>query len=84
VHSASGVAFTGGQAEPVGHIWDLTCAKVSPQSKLVTKTPKFASGSAHKVNLMCAGFSPSGLLALSNSNNTEDATLKIVRPAGPK
>ena len=82
MHSACSVAFSGGQCEPFGHLWDLSCGKVSPQSKLLAKTPKFASGSVHKVNLMCAGFSSSGLLALSNSNNAEDATLKIVRPAG--
>ena len=82
VHSERGVAFTGGQCEPFGFFWDLNSTKSSPQGRLLTKTPRFASGNPNKVHLMVSVFSKSGLLTFSNSNNDEDHVLKIFRPSG--
>ncbi len=82
VHSERGVAFAGGQCEPFGFFWDLKSTKSSPQGRLLTKTPRFASGNPNKVTLMVSAFSKSGLLAFSNSNNDEDHVLKIFRPSG--
>lgn len=80
-----GVAFTGTQFEPVGHLWDILTDKVSPAGKLLTKTPKLAQymRGPGKVQIMTCAFAPSGrVLAYVNSNDADDDTLKLVWPVG--
>ena len=47
-------------------------------------TPRLASGNPNKVAVMCiaASSSASGIFAYSNSNNGDDATLKMLVPSG--
>lgn len=80
-----GVAFTGSQFEPVAHLWDVLTPKASPTGKLLVKTPKLADycRGPGKVLLMTCAFAPSGrVLAYTNSNDADDATLKLVWPVG--
>ncbi len=80
VADGAAVAFTASQNEPFGYVWDLGSSKKSAAGKMHCKTPRLASGTPSKVWVMCAAASASGLFAYSNSNNGDDATLKIVVP----
>jgi hypothetical protein len=80
VHSPSGVAFTGSWNENCAHVYDLESAKATPAAKLLGTLPKLAEG--RRVSVFLAKFAPSGLLAYGNSNDRDDATLVLVRPAG--
>ena len=79
-----GIAVTGSQAESVAHLWDLRSTKSSAKGKQVCTTPRLASGNPNKVSIMClaASSGASGIFAYSNSNNGEDATLKMLVPSG--
>ena len=56
----------------------------SPIKRASTTTPRLASGNPNKVTIMCLAASSrtSGLFAYSNSNNGDDATLKMLVPCG--
>ena len=79
-----GVALTGSQSESVMHVWDVLTPKSSPAGKLLSKTPKLADTCRPgRALLMNVAFAPSGrVLAYSNSNDADDATLKLVWPVG--
>lgn len=81
VSNKYGVALTGSR-ESVVHLWDLRSKKSSPAGKLLSTSPRLASGTASKINLMCVAASESGLFGYSNSNNDDDATLKVIVPVG--
>lgn len=84
VSDALGIAITGSQFESVAHFWDLRSTKSSAKGKQVGTTPRLASGNPNKVDIMClaASSSASGIFAYSNSNNGDDATLKMLVPSG--
>lgn len=84
VSDALGMAVTGSQHESVAHLWDLRSSKSSAKGKQVGTTPRLASGNPNKVTIMCLAASSrtSGLFAYSNSNNGDDATLKMLVPCG--
>ena len=81
VSDAYGVALTGSR-ENVVHLWDLRSKKLSPAGKLLCVSPRLASGAPSKVSLMRVAAAGSGLFAYSNSNNGDDATLKVIVPSG--
>lgn len=83
VSDSLGLAVTGSQRESVAHVWDLRSTKTSAKGKEACTTPRLAGGNPNKVNIMClAAASASGLFAYSNSNNGDDATLKLIVPSG--
>jgi hypothetical protein len=84
VSDSLGLAVTGSQWESVAHVWDLRSTKTSAKGKQVCTTPRLAAGNPNKVKIMClaASSSASCLFAQSNSNNDDDATLKLIAPCG--
>ena len=84
VSDSLGIAVTGSQFESVAHFWDLRSTKTSAKGKEICATSRLASGNPNKVNIMCvaASSSASGIFAYSNSNNGDDATLKMLVPCG--
>jgi hypothetical protein len=83
VSNKYGVALTGSR-ESVVHLWDLRSKKTSPAGKLLSVSPRLASGTPSKINLMCVAASDSGLFAYSNSNDDDDASLKVIVPVASK
>lgn len=69
------------------HFYDLESKNVTQQGKLLSRVKKLADGlRPSRADGGPAGliaFSPSGLLAYVNSNDGDDATLKIIRGVGP-
>lgn len=84
VSDALGIAVSGSQFESVAHLWDLRSTKSSAKGKQIGSTPRLASGNPNKCNVMClaASSGASGIFAYSNSNNGDDATLKMLVPSG--
>jgi hypothetical protein len=84
VSDTLGIAVTGSQFESVAHLWDLRSTKSSAKGKQIGTTPRIASGNPNRANIMClaASSGASGIFAYSNSNNGDDATLKMLVPSG--